>query len=108
MSDIRYINEEEHQKELLNTGTKDVPDVNRFDEAALERWMKANVEGYAGPLSVRQFKGGQSNPTYLLSTPGAKYVLRRKPPGQLLKGAHAVDREARVMRALASTGFAVP
>jgi aminoglycoside phosphotransferase (APT) family kinase protein len=69
--------------------------------------MRANVEHFAGPLSVEQFKGGQSNPTYKLNTPGKSYVLRRKPPGTLLKGAHAVDREARVLSALAATDVPV-
>jgi aminoglycoside phosphotransferase (APT) family kinase protein len=59
-------------------------------------------------LLVEQFKGGQSNPTYKLTTPSGAYVLRRKPPGELLKGAHAVDREARVLTALGGTGFPVP
>jgi aminoglycoside phosphotransferase (APT) family kinase protein len=66
------------------------------------------VAGDAGPLKVDQFKGGQSNPTYRLRTPGAQYVLRRKPPGVLLKSAHAVEREARVMAALARADFPVP
>lgn len=79
-----------------------------FDEDRLGEWLGDMVPGYAGPLSVRQFDGGQSNPTYLLETPGAKYVLRRKPPGVLLKSAHAVDREFRVLGALASQGFPVP
>ena len=62
-----------------------------------------------GPLTVSQFKGGQSNPTYRLDTPtGRAFVLRRKPPGKLLPGAHAVDREARVMSALGEQGFPVP
>lgn len=74
-----------------------------FDEAALERWLTANVEGYSGPLTVDQFNGGQSNPTYRLTTPTARYVLRRKPPGPLLKGAHDVLREARVQTALYGT-----
>ena len=74
-----------------------------FDEAALERWLSANVEGYSGPLTVEQFNGGQSNPTYRLTTPSARYVLRRKPPGPLLKGAHDVLREARVQTALHGT-----
>ncbi len=91
-----------------NSGTTAVRDSHRFDEARLADWMAANVEGYRGPLSVEQFKGGQSNPTYKLVTPGQNYVLRKKPPGQLLKGAHAVDREARVMAALGPTGFPVP
>jgi aminoglycoside phosphotransferase (APT) family kinase protein len=79
-----------------------------FDAGALESWMRAHVEDYAGPLAVEQFKGGQSNPTYKLVTTGRSYVLRRKPPGELLKGAHAVEREAKVLRALASAGYPVP
>ena len=78
-----------------------------FDEAALDRWLAANVDGYAGPLTVRQFNGGQSNPTYRLDTPGRAYVMRRKPPGALLKGAHAVEREYRVIAALHAQGFPV-
>ncbi|OYZ97635.1 MAG: phosphotransferase family protein [Novosphingobium sp. 17-62-8] len=74
-----------------------------FDEAALECWLAANVEGYTGLLTVEQFNGGQSNPTYRLTTPTARYVLRRKPPGPLLKGAHDVLREARVQTALYGT-----
>ncbi|GGC16865.1 aminoglycoside phosphotransferase [Novosphingobium marinum] len=91
-----------------NTGTTAVREGYGFDEAALTRWMESHVEGFAGPLTVEQFRGGQSNPTYKLVTPSKKYVLRRKPPGQLLKGAHAVEREARVMQALGTTGFPVP
>jgi aminoglycoside phosphotransferase (APT) family kinase protein len=79
-----------------------------FDEAALAAWMAEHVEGFAGPLSVEQFKGGQSNPTYKLATPRQSYVLRRKPPGTLLKGAHDIEREARVLGALGTTGFPVP
>jgi aminoglycoside phosphotransferase (APT) family kinase protein len=79
-----------------------------FDTAALESWLTANVTGYCGPARVEQFKGGQSNPTYTLITSAKTYVLRRKPPGQLLKGAHAVEREARVLTALGKTGFPVP
>src|SRR5246500_6021103 len=94
--------------ETENVGTVPVREAHRFDEAALARWMAANVADYAGPLTVEQFKGGQSNPTYKLLTPGRSYALRRKPPGQLLKGAHAVDREARVMTALGKMGFPVP
>jgi aminoglycoside phosphotransferase (APT) family kinase protein len=90
-----------------NAGTTAVREAYRFDEAALARWMEAHVDGYAGPLSVEQFKGGQSNPTYKLVTPGRSYVLRRKPPGATLKGAHAVDREARVLSALGGAGFPV-
>jgi aminoglycoside phosphotransferase (APT) family kinase protein len=90
-----------------NAGTSPVREAYRFDEAALARWMAAHVEGYAGPLGVEQFKGGQSNPTYKLVTPGRSYVLRRKPPGAILKGAHAVEREARVLVALGRTGYPV-
>ncbi|HEY8574140.1 phosphotransferase family protein [Phenylobacterium sp.] len=97
----------EQAREQANTGTKAVADTHRFDEASLERWLQANVEGYQGPLEVRQFKGGQSNPTYQLVTPSKKYVLRRKPPGKLLPSAHAVDREYRVITALGSTGYPV-
>lgn len=97
----------EQQREQLNTGTKEVAESHRFDEATLARWMEANVEGYAGPLEVRQFKGGQSNPTYQLVTPNKKYVMRRKPPGKLLPSAHAVDREYKVISALWPTGFPV-
>jgi aminoglycoside phosphotransferase (APT) family kinase protein len=71
-----------------------------LDLARLEPWLAAHVEGFRGPLEVRQFSGGQSNPTYLLSTPAQRYVLRRKPPGVLLPSAHAVDREYRVITAL--------
>jgi len=81
---------------------------HRFDEQALAAWMETHVEGFSGPLAVRQFQGGQSNPTYVLHTPGRDYVLRRKPPGILLKGAHAVDREYRLIDALHPTGFPVP
>jgi aminoglycoside phosphotransferase (APT) family kinase protein len=98
---------DERTRELLNTGTKEVAESHRFDEGALDRWMGANVAGYEGPLDVRQFKGGQSNPTYQLVTPGRKYVMRRKPPGRLLPSAHAVDREYRVITALHPTGFPV-
>src|SRR5690606_32904487 len=97
----------EQEREQLNTGTKPVAESHRFDEAALDAWMKANVAGYAGPLEVRQFKGGQSNPTYQLITPGKKYVMRRKPPGKLLPSAHAGDREYKVITALQPTGFPV-
>ncbi|MGZ3402366.1 MAG: phosphotransferase family protein [Phenylobacterium sp.] len=105
MADV--IDAAEQEREALNTGTKPVAESHKFDEAALEVWMKANVKGYAGPLEVRQFKGGQSNPTYQLITPSKKYVLRRKPPGKLLPSAHAVDREYKVITALGTTGFPV-
>jgi aminoglycoside phosphotransferase (APT) family kinase protein len=90
-----------------NTGTIPVREAHRFDADRLDAWMREKVDGYRGPLSVEQFKGGQSNPTYKLATPGARYVLRRKPPGKLLPGAHAVDREYRVIAALHAQGFPV-
>ncbi|MFA6114656.1 MAG: phosphotransferase family protein [Sphingomonas sp.] len=91
-----------------NTGTTAVRQGYGFDEARLNDWMAAHIPGYAGPLVVEQFKGGQSNPTYRLATPGRDYVLRRKPPGALLKGAHAIEREARIFSALGGAGFPVP
>jgi aminoglycoside phosphotransferase (APT) family kinase protein len=90
-----------------NTGTRPVSEALRFDEAALERWMEANVAGFRGPLRVSQFKGGQSNPTYRIDATSRAYVLRRKPPGKLLPGAHAVDREYRVIEALGQQRFPV-
>jgi aminoglycoside phosphotransferase (APT) family kinase protein len=90
-----------------NVGTIEVREGLRFDMDRLDAWMRAAVEDYAGPLRVEQFRGGQSNPTYKLITPARTYVLRRKPPGKLLPGAHAVDREYRVIRALAAEGFPV-
>ncbi|MDB5581482.1 MAG: Aminoglycoside phosphotransferase [Bradyrhizobium sp.] len=90
-----------------NSGVTPVRDGFRFNEAALAVWME-RVDGFKGPLKVEQFKGGQSNPTYKLSTPERAYVLRRKPSGELLKGAHAVEREARVLAALGEAGFPVP
>ncbi len=89
------------------SGTKPVEERHRIDEASLDRWMTAHVEGYAGPLTVSQFKGGQSNPTYRLDTPKRSYVMRRKPFGKLLPSAHAVDREFRVIAALHKQGFPV-
>jgi len=74
----------------------------------LEAWLGGHVEGFRGPLAAERFAGGQSNPTYRLTTGSGSYVLRRKPPGLLLPSAHAVDREFRVMRALADTPVPVP
>ena len=91
-----------------NTGTRDVSEAHRFDETRLEEYLASHVEGFRGPLAVSQFKGGQSNPTYLLRAASGNYVLRRKPPGRLLKSAHAVDREFRVISALYESGFPVP
>jgi aminoglycoside phosphotransferase (APT) family kinase protein len=74
----------------------------------LEAWLRGQVAGFAGPIAAERFAGGQSNPTYKLESPSGVYVLRKKPPGPLLPSAHAVDREFRVMRALASTAVPVP
>lgn len=91
-----------------NSGTTQVREGYTLDESALSKWMAAQVPGFSGPLAVDQFKGGQSNPTYRLRTPGATYVLRRKPPGPILKGAHAIEREVQVISALEAAGFPVP
>ncbi len=88
-------------------GTRTVAPQHEFDTARLADWLAANVAPPAGPLEVAQFKGGQSNPTYLLGAGEQRYVLRRKPPGRLLPSAHAVDREFRVIEALAGTGVPV-
>jgi aminoglycoside phosphotransferase (APT) family kinase protein len=89
------------------TGTRAVSPQHAFDSGRLADWLRAHVEGFAGELTVEQFKGGQSNPTFLLSAGNKKYVMRRKPPGKLLPSAHAVDREYRVISALAQTDVPV-
>ena len=91
-----------------NSGTTDVRGSLRFDVGRLQDYMTSHVEGFRGPLQVQQFRGGQSNPTYLLQSGSGRYVLRRKPPGKLLKSAHAVDREFRVISALYGANFPVP
>jgi aminoglycoside phosphotransferase (APT) family kinase protein len=92
----------------MSTALGPVRAAHAFDTAHLEDWLTANIADYRGPLSIEQFTGGQSNPTFRLTTPERHYVLRRKPAGPLLKSAHAVDREYRVMTALHGTGFPVP
>jgi len=95
----------------LTTGSPEltrVRDAHRFDEAALEAYLRARLPGFEGPLCVEQFEGGQSNPTYRLAAGGRHYVLRKKPPGALLRSAHQVDREYRVMRALQDSEVPVP
>src|SRR5439155_1044357 len=77
-------------------------------EAALGAWLGANVEGFRGPFSLEKFAWGQSNPTYRIAAASGQYVLRRKPFGQLLRSAHAVDREYRLISALHPLGFPVP
>lgn len=83
-------------------------DPNALDTAVLGPYLEANVPGFRGLRAVEKFKSGQSNPTYRLSADSGDYVLRAKPPGQLLKSAHQVDREFRVIKALGATGFPVP
>lgn len=75
-------------------------DTQTLDEAAVQAYLSQNLDGFEGPMEVTKFQGGQSNPTFMLKTPNHSYVLRRKPPGVLLKSAHAVDREFRVQKAL--------
>src|SRR5271169_2600000 len=89
------------------SGTREVAERLRFDVGRLETFLHQHMPGFAGPIVVSQFKGGQSNPTYLAETPLRRYVLRRKPPGTLLPSAHAVDREYRVIGALHAQGFPV-
>jgi aminoglycoside phosphotransferase (APT) family kinase protein len=90
-----------------NQGTAPIRQEYQFDESALTRWMYEHIAGFEGPLKMEQFNGGQSNPTYKLITSRRCYVLRRKPPGALVAGAHDVEREARVLSALGGAGFPV-
>jgi aminoglycoside phosphotransferase (APT) family kinase protein len=92
------------------TGTRPVPAQHAVDAQALGDWLTRRVEGFCGPLTLESFKGGQSNPTYKLSTPGATYVLRSKPAAKalLLPSAHAIEREFKVMQGLHGTGVPVP
>ncbi len=92
----------------MPAGTVPVLPAHQFDEAKLFDYLAERIDGFDGPMVVRQFEGGQSNPTYMLVTPKQNYVLRRKPPGKLLPSAHAVDREFRVISALNQTDFPVP
>ena len=83
-------------------------DPHRFDVDKVTRYLEAHIEGFQGPMTAKKFSGGQSCPTFLLQARSGNYVLRRQPPGQLLKSAHAVDREYRVQQALANTAVPVP
>ena len=91
-----------------NTGTMEVLDRHQFDTSKLEDYMHENVDDFEGDITIEEFKGGQSNPTYKVISPNQSYVLRRKPPGKLLKSAHAVDREYTVITALNKTNVPVP
>lgn len=86
----------------------EVREAHRFDEGALARYLQEHLEGAFDALEVKQFAGGQSNPTFMLTAADRRYVLRKKPPGKLLPSAHAVEREYRVINALADTGVPVP
>jgi aminoglycoside phosphotransferase (APT) family kinase protein len=88
-------------------GLRTPPAQHAIDTAALAAWMRAHIEGFPGPIELQQFAGGQSNPTFLVQSADHRYVLRRKPPGRLLPSAHAVDREYRVIMALANTDVPV-
>ena len=91
-----------------NTGTMEVLERHQFDVSKLQDFMHENVDGFEGDIKLEEFKGGQSNPTYKVITPNQSYVLRRKPPGKLLKSAHAVDREYKVITGLNKTNVPVP
>jgi aminoglycoside phosphotransferase (APT) family kinase protein len=93
---------------MSNTELTGVRDAHRFDEAALERYLTAHIDGFEPPMQVEQFEGGQSNPTFRLTAGARRYVLRKQPPGELLPSAHQVDREHRVMKALQDTDVPVP
>jgi aminoglycoside phosphotransferase (APT) family kinase protein len=85
-----------------------VREAHRFDEKALTHYLLDHLPGFNGPIEVRQFEGGQSNPTFIVDSPKKRYVLRKKPPGQLLPSAHQVEREYRIMKSLKETDVAVP
>jgi aminoglycoside phosphotransferase (APT) family kinase protein len=88
--------------------TGPVRDQHRFDETALLRWLEANLAGFQGPAELLQFDAGQSNPTFLLRAASSDYVLRKQPPGKLTASAHSLDREYRVLRALAGSDVPIP
>ena len=96
------------RRDAAFVGVTTVDPSHAVDVERLEAWLTERVAGFKGPLKVAQFKGGQSNPTYKLITPDKAFVLRRKPPGDLLPSAHAVEREHRVLSALGATDFPVP
>ena len=91
-------------------GTRPVSDKHAFDVDALAAWLATHLDGFKGPLTVEMFKGGQSNPTYKLLTPGQSYVMRAKPGpvARLLPSAHAIEREFAVMSGLQGTDVPVP
>jgi len=88
--------------------SSNLPETTGLQTNAVSQWIEHNLPEHAGPLTASRFKGGQSNPTYLLTTPKGKLVLRTRPSGEILPSAHAVDREYRVMKALQATPVPVP
>ncbi|RPH65777.1 MAG: phosphotransferase family protein, partial [Burkholderiales bacterium] len=97
------------ENEATYSGTIDVPERHRVDVDVLCAWLRERVPDFAGPLTIELFRGGQSNPTYKLTTPGAAYVMRAKPApvAKLLPSAHAIEREYRVLAALGRTDIPV-
>ena len=93
----------ENQPELTEVRAE-----HQIDVSALITYMRSQLDGITDDFSIRQFEGGQSNPTYLLESGSRRWVLRKKPPGTLLKSAHAVEREYRVMKGLGPTNVPVP
>jgi aminoglycoside phosphotransferase (APT) family kinase protein len=93
---------------LIGQEVTEVRPNHRFDEASLEKYLAEKMPGFRGPLEVVQFAGGQSNPTFMLRAGGARYVMRKKPSGTLLQSAHQVEREYRILTALANTDLPVP
>ncbi len=95
----------------MSEGEAEITEVraaHRFDEARLEAWLDGRLEGFRRPLTVRQFEGGHSNPTFLIASPDRRWVVRKKPPGDLLPSAHQVGREYTVLKALGGSGVPVP
>ena len=93
---------------VIFSGTKEVAENLKFNESGLQEWFGNNISSAGKILKIAQFKGGQSNPTYKITTEKQQFVLRRKPPGILLPSAHAVDREYKVMTALQESKVPVP
>ena len=94
---------QENQPELTEVRAE-----HQIDRLALVQYMRSQMDGITDYLTIRQFEGGQSNPTFLLESADRRWVLRKKPPGVLLKSAHAVEREYRVMKGLGPTNVPVP
>ncbi len=95
-------------KDPTNSETTEIRKEHIFDISSLEKYMHNHIDGFSGPLTVRQFTHGQSNPTFILNDANQKYILRKKPPGKLLPSAHAVDREYRIISALQNTQVPLP